>query len=342
MSLFAEYYRPSRASACDVEALAGNLCRCTGYRPIRDAVNALGAAPDDDFRRRLTQPAPPLRAVATEGFSRPLSVEACISAMTEHPDAVIVAGATDLGVEANLKGRRSPHLVSLEAIDEVHRVEEDGSRVRIGSAVALSDIPRLWTSRPGAVDDWLALFASPLIRNRATLGGNLATGSPIGDAAPLLLALDAQVQVAGVQGRRTVALESFFLGYRKTALLPGEVIVNIDIPLPTPSLLRFYKVSKRRADDISTVAAAFAINRDHDGIVRHARLAFGGVAATPVRLRDVEAALLGRPWTETVATEIAARVEGAVAPMSDHRGSATYRREVAGRLIEKFWGELTA
>ena len=153
--------------------------------------------------------------------------------------------------------------------------------MRIGAAMALTDIGRRWQDAPGVVHQWLNLFASPPIRNRATLGGNLATASPIGDSAPLLLALDARVEIAGSSGRRTLPLSEFFLDYRRTALGRGEMIVAIEVPKPLPDFIRFYKVAKRRADDISTVAAAMALDRDRSGRVRSARFAFGGVAATP-------------------------------------------------------------
>ena len=154
--------------------------------------------------------------------------------------------------------------------------------VTIGAALTLNEVGERWTDAPDAFREWLSLFASPLIRNRATIGGNLATASPVGDAAPLLLALDATVHVAGLSGRRSMALSSFFTGYRKTALAAGEIITAVEIPKPLPETLRFYKVAKRRLDDISTVAAALALDFGPHGVVRRARFAFGGVAATPI------------------------------------------------------------
>lgn len=342
MSLFAEYYRPTRIGPCNVDALAGNLCRCTGYRPIRDAVAALGPRPIDAITARLERPTSVVSPLAIDGFSRPANIEACIAELAARPDAVVVAGATDLAVEANLKGRRWPHLVSLDVIDELHRVSVHEEGVHIGAAVPLAALTSLWPTRPAVVDTWLSLFASPLIRNRATIGGNLGTASPIGDAAPLLLALDARVHLAGPNGRRTIGLDAFFTGYRKTVLAAGELIVSIEVASPLPHVVRFYKVAKRRVDDISTVAAAFALDRDDRDRVTRARFAFGGVAATPVRLREVENDVVGQRWTATLAAHVARRVEAAITPMSDHRGSALYRRQVSGRLVEKFSWEITA
>jgi xanthine dehydrogenase small subunit len=341
MSLFAEHDRPDRTGPCETGALSGNLCRCTGYRPIRDAAAGLGPAPDDRFRARLAHPAPILGPIANDTFSRPRSVVDCVAALRAAPDAALVAGGTDLAVDANLKARRWPHLISVDAVTELHDVSEDASGVRIGAAVPLTDINRRWTGRPAAVDEWLALFASPPIRNRATLGGNLATASPIGDGAPLLLALDAAVEIAGAGGRRTVPLASFFTAYRRTALQPGELIVSIVVPAPLPSRLRFYKVSKRRLDDISTVAAAMAIDLDDQRRVRRARFAFGGVAATPIRAVEAEHAITGQPWDAGAVSLARRAIERTLTPMSDHRGSSEYRRQVSTSLVEKFWWETT-
>jgi xanthine dehydrogenase small subunit len=342
MSLVAEHYRPSRAGPIDPHALGGNLCRCTGYRPIRDAALSLGDPPDDSLRARLTLPAPRIDGLTIDGFTRPTSVDACVRALVDHPEAALVAGGTDLGVESNLKRRRWPHLVSLEAIDELRTIQVDEHRLDIGAGVALTDIARQWPGRPAAFDEWLTLFASPPIRNRATLGGNLATASPIGDGAPLLLALDAEVEIAGPAGRRRVPLSGFFTAYRRTVLAPGELIVRIGIPLPLPAVIRFYKVSKRRLDDISTVAAAMAVDRDSSGLVTRARLAFGGVAATPLRLPAAEAEMLGRPWNEAAAARVRDVIARTLSPMSDHRGSAAYRLDVSASLVDRFAWECTA
>jgi len=349
ISLFAEQYRRNRTGACDVEELAGNLCRCTGYRPIRDAAHSLGPPPPGDFLERLSQPAPQLEAIQYEPsnarFTRTVRLDDCLSLLAQEPNARVISGGTDLAVESNLRARRWSHLVSVEAIPELHEFTQTREFVRVGAALPLNDIAKLWSNAPAAFFQWLRLFASPPLRNRATLGGNLATASPIGDGAPQLLALDALVQVASERRRRTIPLASFFTTYRRTVLAPDELITAIEIPKPLPSFLRFYKVAKRRTDDISTVAAAFAMDWDGAGRIERARFAFGGVAAIPIRAFEVEEGVIGQRWNEATARQAQAVLDRILEPISDHRGSAEYRREVAKSLIAKFlweWREATA
>jgi xanthine dehydrogenase small subunit len=339
VSLFAEQHRTDRTGRCETMALAGNLCRCTGYRPIRDAAHSLGPAPEGDFLDRLRKPSTSLRSLAVKGFSRPSTIDGCLAILQSDPDAKLVAGGTDVGVESNLLARRWAHLVSLDAIDELREFSSTPDRVSIGAGLPLNEIGRRWSDAPGVFNEWLALFASPLIRNRATLGGNLATASPIGDAAPLLLALDAVVHVAGPAGRRAIPITEFFLAYRKTAMQPGEMLVKMDIPKPMPAFARFYKIAKRRLDDISTVAAAMAMDVDGSGRVERARFAFGGVAATPLRLIDAEQAITSDVWDEAAVVRVQQVIDRTLKPVSDHRGSREYRLEVSKSLVEKYWWE---
>jgi xanthine dehydrogenase small subunit len=342
MSLFAEQYRPDRDGPCDPLALSGNLCRCTGYRPIRDAVLAVGPAPEGPFRERLAHPAPRLSPIDQRRFSRPSTIADAVSKLSADQDATLVAGGSDIAVDSNLRGWRSAHLISLDGIRELRECVETPSMVRIGAALPLADIGRRWQNAPAVFHEWLELFASLPIRNRATLGGNLATASPIGDAAPLLAALDAEVEVAGVAGRRRIPVSSFFAAYRRTALQRDEIITAVEIPKPLPACVRFYKVSKRRLSDISTVAAAMALDLEHSGRVRRARFVFGGMAATPIRLIDAEDVINDQSWDEAAMARVQDVVVRSLTPISDHRGSSRYRLEVARSLVEKFWWESRA
>ncbi len=343
MSMFAEQYRPGRCGPCDPQELGGNLCRCTGYRPIRDAALSLGPAPAGEFLDRLSRPAPRLDEIdyqtSNGRFSRPSSLEQCLSILAADSGALLISGGTDLVVESNLRARRWSHLVSVEAIAELREFSETASSIRIGAALRLNEIAMHWSNAPEVFLQWLRLFASPPLRNRATLGGNLATASPIGDGAPLLLALDAQVHLASQRGRRIVPLHAFFTSYRRTVLEPGELIASIEILKPLPEFVRFYKVAKRRMDDISTVAVAMAMDWDSSGKVARARFAFGGVAAIPMRAVLAEETIVGQRWNDAAVERAQAALDRTLAPISDHRGSAEYRLAVAKSLIAKFLWE---
>lgn len=336
VSMFAEQYRPGRQGHCDTRALSGNLCRCTGYRPIRDAALSLGPAPAGWFRDRMDRPAPVLEAFEYCGFYRPDSLADSIELLAAHPEARILSGGTDLIVESNLRDRRFPEFISVEGLKELREFHETENEIVIGAGLSLSEIGECWHNAPEVLNEWLELFASPLIRNRATMGGNLATASPIGDSAPLLLALDVSVMIAGRTGERAVPLNGFFRGYRETAMARDEILVSIRIPKPLPQAIRFYKVAKRRADDISTVAAGISVALDGAGHVTRARFAYGGVAAMPIRATEAESAVLGRAWDEATVRRAQDALARTLKPISDHRGSAEYRLAIAQSLLEKY------
>jgi xanthine dehydrogenase small subunit len=347
VSMFAEYYRRDRP-VFDPEAIAGNLCRCTGYRPIRDAMRSIGTpAPGDRFAARLDQPAPTLasftqlRRERSRRLVRPSSLREALELLAAEPEAKVVAGGTDVVVEINQRDARWPLLISLEAVAELRTLALGEDMIEIGAGLSLSDVEHELHGAIPLLDELFPLFSSRLIRNRATLGGNLVNASPIGDGPPVLLALDAELELVTTAGARTVALAEFFTGYRKTVLAPGELLTKIRVPRRQLSHAHFYKVSKRILDDISTVAAAFALELAADNTITRARLAYGGIAATPVRARAAEDALLGRAWTRESVAAIAPLLAQAGTPMSDHRGSANYRAAMTVRLLEKFLAETT-
>lgn len=340
-SMAAEYYRPARAEGAegfDLHAIAGNLCRCTGYRPIRDAAQALGSpAPGDPLAERQASPAPAAVATRVDGFARPADLDEALALLAEHPDAVVVAGSTDWGVEANLRGRRAPYVVSVDRLPELRAVGPGGP-IEIGAALTLSEVEAaLGDTVPLLAEVW-PVFASPLIRNGATIGGNLATASPIGDLAPALLALDATLVLASADGDREVALADFFTGYRETVLRSGELIRAVRVPTPLAGHTTFRKVAKRRYDDISSVAVAVALEVV-DGTVVTARIGLGGVAATPLRARATEAALEGRPWTEQTVESASRVLAGEGTPIDDQRASAAYRAAMLGNALRAWWDE---
>jgi xanthine dehydrogenase small subunit len=258
--------------------------------------------------------------------------------LRDHPDATVVAGATDWGVEVNLRGARAELAIAIDRLPELRELIVGSDYIEIGAALTLTEIERWLAGRVPLLAQLFPLFASRLIRNCATLGGNLGTGSPIGDAAPVLLALDAVVVLVDADGERRVPLADYFTGYRRSVRHLGELIRAVQIPLPLAGLAAFHKIAKRRFDDISSVAVGFALDVV-DGKVVRAHIGLGGVAATPIRARATEAALVGEPWcTETV--EAAAQVlSGEGTPLDDHRASAAYRAAMLGQSLKKLYAE---
>ncbi|MFJ9392178.1 xanthine dehydrogenase small subunit [Nocardioides sp. NPDC101246] len=350
-SLAAEFYRPGRsadaeAGTCDHEhgpngvdlhALSGNLCRCTGYRPIRDAAYALGAPDEDDAlaaRRQAPPPAPRPTRIAVDGaeFVRPATLAETLTLLTERPEAQVVAGSTDWGVEVNIRGRRAPLVVAVDRLPELRSLTVGDDTIEIGAALTLTEIERRLDGRVPLLAELFPQFASRLIRNGATIGGNIGTASPIGDAPPALLALDADVVLASPRGERVVPLADYFTGYRETVRAADELIRGVRLPLPLAPLVGFHKIAKRRFDDISSVAVGYALEVV-DGTVVRARIGLGGVAATPLRAVATEDMLVGRPWTEETVRRAAAVLAGEGTPMDDHRASASYRSAMLGQSL---------
>ncbi len=344
-SMVETYHRDGNPGPAEIsDGLCGNLCRCTGYRPIRDAMmRALAEKGEGDVAfesPRLDEPA--IRAVPTlsdggGNYLRPESLEELLELRSSLPDACLVAGATEVAVLINKRMRRHDTLIGLEKVEELRRIEVEEDEWILGAGAALTDIADAMRGEYPAFDKMLELFASRQIRHRATLGGNLVTASPIGDAAPVLLALDAEVVLRSKRETRTVKLADFFTGYRRTVLLPDEVMVAVRVPRGLPGKCEFFKVSKRREMDISIVSAAFRVVTGGDGKIVDARLAFGGVAAMPMRARKAEAALIGRRLE--VDGGFSELLAGEFEPLSDVRAGADYRLALIRGLWEKFVGE---
>jgi xanthine dehydrogenase small subunit len=328
----------------DLHALSGNLCRCTGYRPIRDAAYALGQPDSDDpFLARLAEPAPAAAATTTSSaqgsYVRPADLPGVLDLLAVHPDAQLVAGSTDWGVELNIRHARAALTIGIDRLEELREFSFGPDRIDVGAALSLSEIESRLDGRVPLLAELFPQFASRLIRNGATLGGNLGTASPIGDTLPVLLALDASLVLASVTGEREVLLADYFTGYRQSVRRPGELIKTIRIPLSLAPVAAFHKIAKRRFDDISSVAVAYALTLDDDGRVASVRIGLGGVAATPLRATAAEEALKGRPWTRETVSAAADELARVGTPISDHRASEGYRIAMLSNSLLKFYTE---
>jgi xanthine dehydrogenase small subunit len=353
MSLVALYEsEPAPTRTRIDEVLAGNLCRCTGYRPI---VEAAGQAYQDGGRSRLAGHqaalAAQLRGIAREGtlelehegrrLLAPRTADALAEIVLRHPGAHLLAGGTDVGLWVTKQHRQLDTLVYLGAVEELASVADTGTHVEVGAAATYTDALAVLSGRIPPLAALVRRIGSQQIRNAGTLVGNVANASPIGDTLPALLALGSSVVLRHGDDRREIPLDAFFLDYRKTALRPGEFIERVRIPVPEAGV-RFgtYKVSKRFDQDISAVCGAFAV-RLEKGQVKDARLCYGGMAAIPKRARACEEALRGKPWTEETITSVLPLLDGEFRPLSDMRASAAYRTRVARNLLRKFQAEAT-
>ena len=354
MSLWGMYLQQdgNTPSRCQIDgALSGNLCRCTGYRPIIEAARRMGELPRVEFdRAALAAQLLALRrdTMATyraggQRFFAPRTLDELVQVRTAHPAALLLAGSTDIGLWVTKQLREIGDIIYLGQVDALKSIEEADGMITIGAGATLDDAYRaVCRHYPAQLSEMWQRFASLPIRQAGTLGGNVANGSPIGDSMPWLIALGAELVLRGAGGERRMALEDFYLGYQKKDLRAGEFVQAVRVPMARADVqFRTYKLAKRFDQDISAVCAAFAfkLGGDDGDVVLDARIAFGGMAATPQRATRTEALLAGRAWSEATLRDAMAMLAQDYAPLSDMRASGSYRMKAAQNLLRRFWFE---
>lgn len=345
MSLFALYHNQSKPSRTEIDdALAGNLCRCTGYRPIVAAASAMydkPAASSEPLRQELLQQLDAEDTLqlehGTRRFFAPTTSAELATLLAQHPGAILLAGGTDVGLWVTKQHRVLDTVIYTGRVRELKRLDVNNTHIEIGAAVSLTDAMQIILRHYPQLDELLHRFASPPIRNAGTLGGNVANGSPIGDSMPALMVAGTTLVLQSAAGERELPIQEFYIGYQQKDLRDGEFLARINIPLPDKNaVLHSYKVSKRFDQDISAVCAAFWLQLDGKRVAAF-RMACGGVAATVKRASHCEAALRGQDWSETAVTAASAALADDFAPISDMRASAAYRLRVLQNLLRRFY-----
>jgi xanthine dehydrogenase small subunit len=350
MSLFVLYLHaqaPAREQV--LESLAGNLCRCTGYRPIIEAGITMGRYPRPSHWSREAASAVEHRdalrsirrvqALRLPGWHSPRTTDELAAALEAEPSALLLAGGTDVGLWVTKQLRDLPAIIYVGEVAELRQLHSDAAGIVIGAAVSLA---AGWAAIVGLYPQLAEMaqrFGSPPVRNSGTLCGNLANASPIGDAIPVLIALGAVLELRHGSRTRRLALEDFYLGYRRTALALGEFIVSVSVPAARPGQrVGSYKVSKRFDQDISAVCAAFSLQLQGERVLA-GRLAFGGMAAVSGRARSAENALLAAGWNQAGIDAAASALSSDFQPLTDLRASSAYRLEAAANLLRRFYFE---
>jgi len=352
MSLWGQYIehqgqetRPDRAELGN--ALTGNLCRCTGYRPILDAGEQMFDLPAVPFDRQsaaakletLQRAESLVYRYQGVTFYAPRTLAELTRLRAELPQATILAGCTDIGLWVNKQFRDLGDILYVGEVAELKTLREQDGALRIGAGATLTEAYEALVRHYPEVREMWERFASVPIRNAGTLGGNVANGSPIGDSMPWLIVVGARVVLRNAERARTISLEDLYVDYMKKSMRADEIVEAVEVPLPRPEQrFRTYKLSKRYDSDISAVCAAFALRLDGEQIVE-SRVAYGGMAATPKRAPRCEAALTGRLWTEATAHAAMAALDSDYAPLTDMRASAEYRAQTARNLLYRFYLE---
>lgn len=351
MSLFSLYKNRSNPSRAEIDdALTGNLCRCTGYKPIVEAA-AKSCVQDgsDHFVSDEPHIVKLLRSIPTDSvhvqtggqhYFRPTSLVEVVSLKQKHPNALNVCGATDVALRVTKRHELLKEIIDLSDLADLKHVSETSSSLTIGAGVFLSDLMPIVEKNFPALYGMLSVFGSQQIRNLATLGGNLGTASPIGDTLPVLIAYNARVVLESIEGRREVSLDDYFTGYRVTLRKPNEIISSVIIPTnPQGVRVKSYKVSKRKDLDIATVSGGFRLELGNGMSVRDIKLVYGGMAERVKRANAAEEFLRGKRWDRNNVEEVLMLIDKDFKPISDARSGAEFRRVAARNLLLKFWSE---
>jgi xanthine dehydrogenase small subunit len=346
MSLWESWERHGAAGTCPsrqqlADELAGNLCRCTGYRPILDAGVQAMAMPGPRLDREPVQAAllklQELGSLqTTDGFHAPRTVDELAALRLAKPHATLLAGNTDIGLWVNKKFRELGEIIYIGQVQALQHIRRDEAGLHIGAGASLEAAWAALTAEwPSLNEVWLR-FASPPVRSVGTMGGNVANGSPIGDSAPVLIALGADIELRQGAVTRRMLLEDFYIDYMKNRLEPGEFVQALHVPLQPGWTVQAHKISKRFDSDISAVCGAFALRLDGDNVA-DVRLAWGGMAGIVKRSVQAEACLRGQPWSEAAVQAAQAALAEDFKPLSDMRASASYRLQVAQNLLQRLW-----
>ncbi len=346
--LFKSRQEPTRDNA--IRALSGNLCRCTGYQPILEvAIKTLESNHEDHFSENEKMVLDSLLSIQNQSLSiksgkqtylKPSGLKEALQLRFSRPDAVIASGATDIAVRQSKKFEFLPEILDISGIDELKFFTEDDDGWTIGSGMPIEDLWQLSVDKIPMFDEVFRVFASHQIRNLATLGGNIASASPIGDTLPVLMALNAAVELENIKGRRTLPVEQFITAYRQTAMLLDEIIRSVYIPKPPAnSLFRFYKVSKRKELDISTVSLAAMLDLSKENKINKVILTYGGMADRPARALKTEKWLSGKLWTPEIVKEASLLLASDFSPISDARSGKEARNIFARNLLMKLFVE---
>jgi xanthine dehydrogenase small subunit len=319
------------------DQLAGNLCRCTGYAPIIRAAEAAESAPVPEWMLADRAAVAGFAAGEVEAF-RPADSDTLADWYVQNPDAVLIAGATDVGLWVTKQLRDLRPVAFLSGVKDLQGIEARGGQLHVGACVTITDLRDAVADRLPSFAEMLRRYSSTQVRNAATIGGNIANGSPIGDGPPALIALGATLHLRRGDEMRSMALEDFFIEYRKQDRKPGEFVAGISFP-ENALALRCYKISKRFDQDISAVCGCFNVTVS-GGKVTAARIAFGGMAGIPKRAKLAEAALVGKDWSEATVEAAAAAMAGDFTPMSDMRATAGYRMLAAQNLMRRYFLDL--